>query len=149
MKKKKSSKSVEEPVVSYDYSKELIPFVVINPSDIPSKHIPGSKVRLMQDAVGLESDDMAKILRIGRSTYFNVLKKKRLDPEYIDVLSSVAKLWQKGLGAFDNDLDDLQEFFRSKNINLGNIKPIQLLFTESGRRELSNAFDRIEYGLYG
>jgi uncharacterized protein (DUF2384 family) len=103
----------------------------------------------MQEAVGLESEDMAKILRIGRSTYFNIIKKERLDPEYIDVLSSVAKLWQKGLGAFDNDLDDLQEFFHSRNINLGNIKPFQLLFTESGRQELSNAFDRIEYGLYG
>jgi len=64
-------------------------------------------------------------------------------------LVDFATLWKKGLVAFDNDDTMLSEWITSRNSNLGNIKPVELLSTRVGRRELEKAFNRIEYSTYG
>jgi len=61
----------------------------------------------------------------------------------------LAYLWEKGMEAFDENHEHLIEWLNTKNEGLGNIKPIGLLGSRTGRSELEKAFFRIEYSVYG
>lgn len=124
-------------------------FCNLNFTTLFDAKIPGYYIRNLREEIEFERSFMSQILGIKRTAYFNVLKRKSLDVSQVDVLSNFAKVYRQGLEAFENDADDLEMFLNRENQNLGNIKPKELLFTESGRRALSKAFDRIKYGSYG
>lgn len=123
-------------------------------ANIPSYHIPDSQyngmiVKELQEEIYLSREDMEKVMGVKKSGYYSILGKPVLDPDQVDTLSNFARVWQKGLNTFDFDIDAFNEFLHTKNRNLGGIVPITLINSESGRRELSDAFDRIEYSIYG
>ncbi len=124
-------------------------FCNLNFTTLPETKFPGSVVRNLTEEIEFERSFMSQVLGIKRTAYFNILKRKFLDINQIDILSNFAKVYKKGLETFENDADDLELFLNKENPNLGNIKPKELLFTESGRRALSKAFDRIKYGSFG
>jgi|GEM_PF-1777308 len=109
----------------------------------------GSLVSDIAKETGLSSQDLANVLEIGKSKYYDLVKVSQLDQKYLDALADFSTLWVKGLEAFDNDQQSLLDFLKTKNENLGGIKPIYLLSSRMGRRELELAFQRIEYSLYG
>jgi len=85
--------------------------------------IPGYDIQNLREEIEFERSFMSQILGIKRTAYFNVLKRKFLDVSQIDILSNFAKVFKKGLEAFENDGDDLEMFLNKENQNLGNIKP--------------------------
>ena len=89
------------------------------------------------------------LLGLKRSAYFKLLKNPLLDINHVDKLAVFSRLILEGLEAFDYDSDDLFRFMDMENHSLGGVKPRELLFTQSGREELSNLFGRIRYGIYG
>jgi len=116
---------------------------------LPEKRYNGMIVKEIQEEIYLSREVMERVMGVKKSGYYSILGKPLLDPDQVDRLSNFARVWLKGLNTFEGDSDAFNEFMHVKNRNLGGILPISLINSESGRRELSDAFDRIEYSIYG
>jgi uncharacterized protein (DUF2384 family) len=145
--KEKSSK-VKEPLV---LSSLPLLSVLYNMSfhEVSDAHLSGEKLLEVQEQTSLGAQELAGIVGVSKSKYYELLQMDDIGPKNIDALADFAALWQKGVGAFDDDTALLNEWLETRNINLGNIKPRELLSSRVGRRELEKAFFRIEYSTYG
>ncbi len=155
MKKSKSytiqsteSSKVSEPMMSYKASL-LSVLIGMSYHDISDKYLPGQSLIDIQDQTCLSAQDIAGIVGVSKSKYYELVQLDRLGSKHLDALADFAMLWQKGLDAFDEDTALLNEWLTLRNTNLGNIKPLELLTTRTGRRTLEGAFQRIEYSTYG
>ena len=118
-------------------------------NDLGTAHFPGKKLLEVQEQTALSAQDLAGIVGVSKSKYYELLQLDDIGTKNIDALADFAALWQKGVDAFDDDTTLLNEWLISRNINLGNIMPVELLSSRLGRRELEKAFLRIEYSTYG
>ena len=118
-------------------------------NEINEAHFPGEKLLEVQEQTSLSAQDLAGIVGVSKSKYYELLQLSDIGTKNIDALADFAALWQKGVDAFDDDTSLLNEWLLARNINLGNIKPVELLSSRLGRRELEKAFLRIEYSTYG
>jgi len=145
---KKKALKVKEPMV---ISRVPLLSVLYNMSfiDIRDAHFPGEKLLEVQEQTSLNANDLAGIIGISKSKYYELLQMDDIGSKNIDALADFATLWQKAVDAFDDDTVLLREWLETRNINLGNIKPIELLSSRVGRRALEKAFLRIEYSTYG
>ena len=151
-KKQKPSKNVkaEEPMALYGAFAMPLDFLsVISSRSLATTKLPGKALTALQTETSLAPQEMASILGISKSKYYDLLKVDDLGSKNIDALADFAALWNKGIEAFDGDKQLLKEWLVSRNENLGGIKPVELLSSRIGRRELEQAFLRIEYSLYG
>ncbi len=121
----------------------------ITSHQLPDVRYNGMIVKELQEEIYLPRENMEKVMGVKKSGYYSILGKALLDPDQVDTLSNFARVWLKGLNTFDFDAASFNEFLHTKNRNLGGVLPITLIHSESGRRELSDAFDRIEYSIYG
>lgn len=145
---KKESSKVKEPMVlgSVSLLSALYNMSFHEVSDI---HLSGEKLLEVQEQTSLGAQDLAGIVGVSKSKYYELLQMDDIGPKNIDALADFAALWQKGVDAFDDETGLLNEWLETRNINLGNIKPVELLSSRVGRRELEKAFLRIEYSTYG
>ena len=111
--------------------------------------LPGQAITEIVKEAAIGREVIQGVLGVGKSAYYALIKKPRLEVDHIDILSNFSRVWQKGLETFEGNVEAFGEFMHTRNKNLGGVKPITLITSESGRRELSEAFDRIEYDLYG
>lgn len=147
---KNTPSKVEEPMVAY--SSQVMPLAflsVISSRNLPSTKLPGKALTALQNETSLTPQEIADILGVSKSKYYDLIKMTDLGQKNIDALADFATLWNKGIEAFDGDKQLLREWLLSRNENLGGIQPIKLLSSRIGRRELENAFLRIEHSLYG
>ncbi len=143
-----STNKVEEPMVAYGVS--LLGLLCgLNFSSLEETHLPGSSIVELQKQTKLSPQDMAGVVGVSKSKYYELVQLNDIGTKNLDALVDFATLWKKGLIAFDDDDEMLSEWMTSRNSNLGNIKPVELLSTRVGRRELEKAFNRIEYSTYG
>jgi len=147
---KKATSKAEEPVTYYATSSaDLNVLAEMNSIELDNIKLPGSALLDIQEETALSAMDLAGIVGVSKSKYYDLIKLDNLDAKNIDALADFAVLWQKGMEAFDSDQAMLNEWLETKNTNLGGVKPIDLLSTRVGRRELEKAFQRIEYSVYG
>ena len=118
-------------------------------SELGDIHFSGKKLLEVQEQTALNAQDLAGIIGVSKSKYYELLQMDDVGTKNIDALADFAALWKKGVGAFDDDNSLLNEWLVTRNINLGNIRPVELLSSRLGRRELEKAFLRIEYSTYG
>ena len=123
--------------------------IFTNAQQLLNLHIKGRFIEQLQEFSQLSADELADIIGISRSKYYRLIKEAQLGIESIDSLSTFLKLWNKGVIAFDGNDANFREWLHSNNHSLGGIRPIELLKTETGRREIERAIDRIEYSVYG
>lgn len=151
-KTKYSSKSVKnevkEPILAYGVSL-LSVLYGLNFNNIHETHLPGQSLIELQKQTSLTAQDIAGVVGVSKSKYYELLQLDDLGRKNIDAIVDFAMLWKKGLNAFDDDQELLNEWLVSRNTSLGNIRPIVLLSSRLGRRELEKAFNRIEYSTYG
>jgi hypothetical protein len=145
---KKKLPKVKEPIV---LSRVPLLSVLYNMSfiEVSDAHFSGEKLLEVQEQTSLGAHYLAGIVGVSKSKYYELLQMDDIGPKNIDALADFAALWQKGIDAFDDDTALLNEWLETRNINLGNIKPVELLSSRVGRRELEKAFLRIEYSTYG
>ncbi len=143
-----NTNKVEEPMVAYGVSL-LALLYGLSFSSLEETQLPGSSIVELQKQTKLSPQDMAGVVGVSKSKYYELVQLNDIGTKNLDALVDFATLWNKGLVAFDNDDDMLSEWITSRNSNLGNIKPVELLSTRVGRRELEKAFNRIEYSTYG
>ena len=145
---KKEKKKAKEPIVHYH--KPILNFLLgMSYDDLYKTKLPGKSLGRIQEQTSLSATDLAQVMGISKSKYYNLLDQDYLDFESIDAMVDFATLWQKGLDAFDDNVIHLNEWLDTRNENIGGIKPIELLSTRIGRRSLEKAFLRIEYSIYG
>ena len=109
----------------------------------------GEIVQEFQMASGLDYKTMIQVLDIAQSTYYKIKKGETLKEAQKWALVSVAQIIKKGVRVFDDNHENFMEFMHTHHHNLGNLKPIDLIVTEGGRKELDKALDRIDYGVFG
>jgi len=139
---------VEEPMVAYGVS--LLGLLYsLNFASLEETRLPGSSIVELQKQTKLSPQEMASVVGVSKSKYYELVQLKDIGTKNLDALVDFATLWKKGLTAFDEDAEMLTEWISLRNSNLGNIKPVELLSTRVGRRALEKAFNRIEYSTYG
>ena len=111
--------------------------------------IPGSLLPDLPKALGLAAGEMAVLLNISRSKYYRDMEEKELDIDTIDKLSVILQVYEMGIEAFEGEKEVFNVWLHNTNVNLGNVKPIELMVTEKGRQAVLEAIVRIEYNLYG
>jgi len=117
--------------------------------EVSDTRLPGKKLQEVQEQTSLSAQDMAGIMGVSKSKYYELLQLDTLSEKAVDALADFAALWQKGLDAFDGEVELLNEWLARRNTNLGNVRPKELLSSRLGRRELEKAFLRIEHSTYG
>ncbi len=145
---KSSINEAKEPMVAYQLPL-LSALISMSYGDIQEMRLPGQSLIEIQQQTLLSAQDIAGIVGVSKSKYYELVQMEDLGSKNIDALADFATLWQKGLDAFDEDDSLLNEWLETRNQNLGNIKPTELLSSRIGRRELEKAFYRIEYSTYG
>lgn len=91
---------------------------------------------------------LEEVLGTSQASLYREYKKEDIGIHFKDNLVNLLRIFEKGVQAFENE-DDFRNWLTSRVENLGNQRPVDLLFLESGRREVEQAIDRIEYGVYG
>ena len=131
--------------------KRLINYLrkVLNYEGVGELKIPGYVLGVIPKITNLAISEVAELLDISKSTYYRAKEESVLEMETVDKLSSVLKIYQRGLEAFDGDKDDFEDWLHTKIPSLGNKKPFKLLKTENGRQSVLDAIDRIEHSIYG
>ncbi|MEM6642038.1 MAG: antitoxin Xre/MbcA/ParS toxin-binding domain-containing protein [Bacteroidota bacterium] len=149
MGKEEEPNKLAEPIVPYlARTSTMIDLSMVAAKDLESKKYNGKLLNRVQEETGLSLQDLASILGASKSKFYEMLKNQRLDVKSVDALADLASLWNHGLKAL-NDKSTLINWLQTPNPNLGGIKPHELLFTRVGRRELTDAFNRIEFSIYG
>lgn len=151
---KKYSISSQEPTMAGDpsvhYTNSYIQSIAdLSPFDLSNYILSGDSLEELQEELNLSAANIGDILGISKSKYYDLLKSDDIGAKNVDALADFANVWKKGLEAFDGDQKSLNEWMETKNRSLGMCKPIELLSSRVGRRELEKAFQRIEYSLYG
>lgn len=131
--------------------KRLINYLmkVLNYEGVGELKIPGYVLKVMPKITNLAVTEVAELLDISKSTYYRAKEESALEMETVDKLSSVLKIYQRGLEAFEWDKEGLENWLHTKIPSLGNKKPFELLKTENGRQSVLDAIDRIEHSIYG
>ncbi|MEJ2398898.1 MAG: DUF2384 domain-containing protein [Gammaproteobacteria bacterium] len=110
--------------------------------------IPGS---FLGDAVAITNlsvTDIIAVLDMSKSSFYRNQKAEELEMETVDKLSSLFRIYQQGIEAFETP-EAFEEWLHSRVTNLGDQKPVDLIKSETGRATVLDAIKRIEYGIYG
>ena len=110
--------------------------------------IPGAFLSIVPQVIDVPVTEIAELLSMSKSTFYRAREEGALDMDTIDKLSSLFKLYQRGLEVFE-DKEDFEGWLKTNITSLGGQKPISLLKTENGRAAVSDTLGRIEHGVYG
>ena len=155
-KSKKTFSLIEEESVQYQTMQE-----VLGGNKLLSKAISGdidlinlsrsgvkkSSLKSLSNFLGISMDKMSSLMH---TSYRNMQRKD--DNELLDVYKSeqaiaVAQVVSKGLEIFGSK-ENMQQWFHSNIIALGDKKPIDLLDTSFGIRMIYRVLGRLEHGVY-
>ena len=110
--------------------------------------IEGSKLKGAADYLKSYEILLEEVLGASQASLYREYKKADIGIHFKDNLISLLRIFEKGVQAFEIE-DDFRHWLTSRVENLGNQRPMDLLSLESGRREVEQAIDRVEYGVYG
>ena len=146
-----SSSKVEEPLLITDLkrkSQKQNVQALLSYRGVEDIKIPGSFLNLVTEITSIPVTLLIDILHVSRSTYYRVKDEKELEQDMVDKLASILKLYNRGVKAFE-DREDFHAWLTTKITSLNDQRPLDLLRTENGRLAVSEAIDRIEFGIYG
>jgi putative toxin-antitoxin system antitoxin component (TIGR02293 family) len=123
-------------------------FSNIHSHDLDKIVITGDALKAIAEALKSFGLKLEELLDASQSTLYREYKKDDIDIAHKDHLVSIMRVMEKGIQAFEDE-DDFNDWLNAKIENLGHRRPIEMLHLETGRREVEQALDRIEYGIYG
>ena len=116
--------------------------------DIAKEGLPMESVAFLQNNFGLTNKEMSLILSISESTYQRRIRtKSRLNQDETEKAISLAELYEKGMEVFD-DKEDLDYWFNSPIPALQGKKPLELLGSMIGRKQVLNVLNALLHGLF-
>lgn len=116
--------------------------------DIVNEGLPIESIAYLQNNFGFTNKEMSQILAISESTYQRRIRaKSRLTQDETEKAISLAEVYEKGIEVFENK-DDLEYWFNSPIPSLQNKKPIELLGSMIGRKQVLNVLNALLHGLF-
>ena len=102
----------------------------------------------LQRALGLPTDELAKLVHITPRTLARRKEEGRLTAEESDRLLRASRVFGKVLALFEGDLDAARTWFSKPSPALGNHPPQAIASTDVGAREVENLIGRLEHGVF-
>lgn len=109
--------------------------------------LPASTFTQIRDDLGLTDKELARIIRVPKSTLATRKKKGRFSFEESERLYRVQRLLTKAVDVF-GAIEPARKWLVEKAYGLGDISPLEFAKTEIGAREVENLLGRIEYGVF-
>jgi len=117
-------------------------------SGFESIDVSGSILKELPPMIHLPVATFIKVMDMSKAAYYRAKGMPSLPLDVVNKLSSLLKIYEKGIEAFEG-LEDFDKWLHGSIPNLAGARPIELLKTEIGRSVVSEAIDRVEYGIYG
>jgi putative toxin-antitoxin system antitoxin component (TIGR02293 family) len=109
--------------------------------------LPISHFKKLQDSLDLPDKDLAKYIRIPKSTLALRKKRGKFSFEESERLLRLQRLFEKALDVFKN-ADLAKKWLKEDAYGLGDIPPLEYAATEIGAREVEDLLGRIEHGVF-
>ena len=116
--------------------------------ELASTVVSGHALKLIGERLKSFGIEPHQVLPVSKAGLYRQFKKENIDLSLKDTLVGIIQMLNKGIEAFGNQ-QDFQEWLLSRIENLGNRRPLDLISLQTGRREVEQALERIEYGVYG
>jgi putative toxin-antitoxin system antitoxin component (TIGR02293 family) len=111
------------------------------------KGLPVSTFTKIKNELDLPDKDLARFIRVPKSTLAVRKKKGKFSFEESERLFRVQRLFTKAVNVF-GDIDSARKWLKEKAYGLGDISPLEFAKTEIGAREVENLLGRIEHGVF-
>ena len=111
------------------------------------KGLPVSKFTKIRQSLNMPDKDLAKVIRLPKSTLAARKKKGKFSFEESERLYRVQRLLEKAIDVFGN-VESARKWLKETAYGLGDVSPLELASTEVGAREVENLLGRIEHGVF-
>ncbi len=111
------------------------------------KGLPVSRFTRIRQSLNMPDKDLAKVIRLPKSTLAARKKKGKFSFEESERLYRVQRLLEKAIDVFGN-VEPARKWLKEKAYGLGDVSPLELASTEVGAREVENLLGRIEHGVF-
>lgn len=116
--------------------------------DVVKEGLPMESAAFLQNSFGFTNKEMSQILSISESTYQRRIRaKSRLTQDESEKAVSLAEVYQKGIEVFD-DKESLDYWLNSPIPALQGKKPLDLLNSMLGRKQVLNVLNALLHGLF-
>ncbi|QKZ14531.1 antitoxin Xre-like helix-turn-helix domain-containing protein [Spirosoma sp. KUDC1026] len=113
-----------------------------------SQGLPMESVAFLQQKLGFTNKEMSHILAISESTYQRRIRtKSRLTQDETEKAISLSELYAKGIEVFE-DQADFDYWLNSPIPALQDNKPVDLLSSMLGRKQVMNVLNALLHGLF-
>ena len=109
--------------------------------------LPISNFRRLQDSLDLPDKDLAKYIRIPKSTLALRKKRGKFSFEESERIFRLQRLFEKSLEVFE-DAGLAKKWLKEEAYGLGDVSPLEYAVTEIGAREVEDLLGRIEHGVF-
>lgn len=109
--------------------------------------LPISNFKKLQDNLDLPDKDLARYIRIPKSTLALRKKRGKFSFEESERLIRLQRLFEKALDVF-KDADLAKKWLKEDAYALGDTPPLEYAATEIGAREVEDLLGRIEHGVF-
>ena len=116
--------------------------------ELAPTQLSGTTLKLIYSFYKALGIDLERLLPISKAGLYRQFKQEDVDLSLKDSLVSIVRVVNKGIHTFVV-WEHFQEWLFSRVENLKGMRPIDLLALQTGRREVEQTLDRIEYGVYG
>jgi putative toxin-antitoxin system antitoxin component (TIGR02293 family) len=104
--------------------------------------------RFMRNTM-LATDELAEVVDIKVRTLHRRREQGRLEPDESDRLLRFSRVFGKALELFEGDVEATRRWLSAPARALGGERPIALVKTDVGAREVENLIGRLEHGVVG
>ena len=102
----------------------------------------------LQTKFGFTNKAMSQILAISESTYQRRIRAvEKLTRDETEKVIALSEIYERGMEVFENQ-PDFQEWLNAQIVSLQHQRPVDLLDTVSGRKQLMRVLNAILHGIY-
>jgi len=102
----------------------------------------------LQRHLGMSAVDLGKALLISTRTLSRRKATGRLEPDESDRLVRLSRIYSLTLELFEGDDESTRQWLGHKQVGLGGARPIDLVSSEVGAREVEALIGRLEHGVF-
>jgi len=116
--------------------------------ELVKEGLPMESVAFLQNNLGFTNKEMSHILAISESTYQRRIRaKSRLTQDETEKAISLSEIYEKGIDVFENK-EDFSYWLASRLPTLLNQRPVDMLGSMIGRKQVMNVLNAILHGIY-
>lgn len=116
--------------------------------DVVKEGLPIESLTYLQHNFGFTNKAMSHILAISESTYQRKIKaKNKLTKDETEKAIALSEVYEKGIEVFENN-KDFDDWLHSSIVSLQHQRPVDLLDSMIGRKQVMRVLNAILHGIY-